>query len=176
MTSTPRQALSATLLALLPFLSPAVSAAELRVALLFTDGPSLEQTARCLAVLEREKVHATFASVGRRIDAHPELTRATHAAGHEVVNHSYTRAHFRDLSIDAIEREVRMTSEKIEEVTGHPPRWFWVPFSEWDDRIAAAVNVTDLDHFPLDRHYIVPTDDWNPSLDAAAIRRRATLG
>lgn len=177
MTFALRGALTAALLAIpsgFTFAANAPTAS--RVALLFTDGPAPGQTEKCLEILAQENIRATFASVGTRIVAHPALTSTVHAAGHEVVNHSYTRPHFRDLSIDVIQREVRTTSNLIQETTGQPPAWFWAPFLEMDDRITAAVAATDIAPFPIADKYVISTEDWNPALDAAAIQKRATTG
>ncbi|MFH1023603.1 MAG: polysaccharide deacetylase family protein [Planctomycetota bacterium] len=47
-----------------------------------------------LDVLAREGVHASFACIGRRVEAEPALYRRIVEGGHEVINHSY--AHGRD--------------------------------------------------------------------------------
>ena len=74
----------------------------------------------------------------------------------------------------AIEKEVRDTQSAVREATGHTPQWFWTPFGDWDDRIAAAVRTAGLEHFPVPRFNFVDTKDWDSATDAAAVRQRAT--
>ena len=150
--------------------------ARLRVALVFDDGPVVEHNAQFLALLAREKVHVTFSHVGRNVVAHPELLRAVAEAGHEIINHSYTHPHFKELTDAAIAKEVRDTQEAIRNATGHAPKWFWAPFGDWDDRIAAAVRTEGLEHYPATRFHFIDTKDWDPPTDAATLRQRATTG
>lgn len=145
-----------------------------RIAMIFDDGPVAQQSEKYLALLAREKVHVSFANVGQNVVAHPELTQAAAAAGHEIVNHSYTHAHFKQLDDAAITREVGITQAAVKKATGHTPSWYWAPFGDWDDRIAAAVRAAGLEHYPIQRLRMVSTEDWNRETSAETIRRRAT--
>ena len=147
-----------------------------RVALVFDDGPIVEQNAQFLTLLARENVHVTFSHVGRNVVAHPEMSRAVAEAGHEIINHSYTHPHFKELDDAAIGREVRDTQEAVRKATGHAPKWFWTPFGDWDDRIAAAVRAAGLEHYPALKFHFIDTKDWDPPTDAATLRQRATKG
>lgn len=147
---------------------------RLRVALVFDDGPVVEQNTQFLALLAREKVRVTFSHVGRNVVAHPELSRAVAEAGHEIINHSYTHPHFKELDDATIQREVRETQEAIRGATGRAPRWFWTPFGDWDDRIAAAVRAAGLEHYPVQKFHFIDTKDWDTVTDAATLRKRAT--
>jgi len=77
----------------------------MRVALVFDDGPVPETNGAFLELLAREGARVTFAQVGRHVAAHPGLARADLDAGHEIVNHSYTHPHFKDMTADAVGRE-----------------------------------------------------------------------
>lgn len=145
-----------------------------QVALIFDDGPVVAQTQKFVALLAQENVRVSFAYVGRNVVAHPELARAAAAAGHELINHSYTHPHFKELDDKTIEQEVRDTQAAIEKATGKTPRWFWAPFGDWDDRIAAAVRAAGLEHYPAPRFHVISTDDWNRAIPGAKIRERAT--
>lgn len=169
-----RPLLASCFFLILPFASAADPAAPRRVSLIFDDGPVPGQTEKFLALLARENVRVNFAYVGKNAAAHPELARAAAAAGHELVNHSYTHPHLKQLDDEAIRREAADTSAAIAEATGRAPRWFWAPFLEWDDRVASAVRAAGLEHFPREKMHFVSTDDWNPATNAARIRRLAT--
>ena len=154
--------------------SAAEGASRKRVAIIFDDGPTPEQNAPLLALLAQEKVRVSFANVGRNVDAHPELARAVVSAGHEIVNHSYTHPHFKELADAAITQEVRDTQEAVRKATGQTPSWFWAPFGDWDDRIAAAIRAGGLEHFPAMRFQFNDTRDWDAATTAEQFRERAT--
>ena len=57
-----------------------------------------EDTQRLIDILEEYGVKATFFVVGDWVDKYPESVKALHDAGHEIMNHSNTHAHFNSLS------------------------------------------------------------------------------
>jgi len=148
--------------------------ARLRVALVFDDGPIVEQNAPFLALLAREKVRVTFSHVGKNVVAHPELSRAVAEAGHEIINHSFTHPHLKELDDAAIQREVKDTQEAVLKATGRAPAWFWAPFLESDDRVVAAVRAAGLELYPINKFHFIITQDWDAATAAATIRKLAT--
>jgi peptidoglycan/xylan/chitin deacetylase (PgdA/CDA1 family) len=161
------------------FIPPVVACASepgppKRVAMIFDDGPIPEQMPAFLELLAKERVTVSFAHVGRNVAAHPALTQRAAKAGHEIVNHSYTHPHFKDLDDAAIGKELRDTQAAVKAATGHEPRWFWVPFGDWDDRIAAAVAAASMQHYPIQTVHFISSEDWNREIDAATILRRTT--
>lgn len=157
-------------------LGAADQAARKRVAIIIDDGPHPALSVKFHELFAREGVRVSFAHVGRNVDAHPELTRAAAAAGHEIVNHSYTHPHFKELDAAAIRQEVADTQAAVEKATGRAPVWFWSPFGDWDERIAAAVRAEGLEHFPAPRFTFLDTRDWDQATTPAQIRERATTG
>jgi len=155
--------------------SAAEKSSPLRVALVFDDGPVPAQTEKMLALLAQEKVHVSFSYKGESVDAYPGLALAALKAGHEIQNHSYTHPHLKTLDDAAILQEVTKTSAAIERATGKPPAWFWAPFLEYDDRVAAQVRKAGLTHFPYTQYHFISSDDWNvQATNAEAIRKNAT--
>ena len=146
------------------------------VAMIFDDGPSPENNTKMLEVLARAKARVSFALVGQNVNKHPDLTRAIDVAGHEIVNHSFTHPHFKELDDAAIEKEIRQTQEAIKTACGKTPKWFWAPYGDWDSRIEAAVRKGGLEHFPRGGIRFVSSDDWNQEVSASEIRKRATTG
>ncbi|HBS57749.1 MAG TPA: polysaccharide deacetylase [Firmicutes bacterium] len=63
--------------------------AEKVVYLTFDDGPDPAVTPLVLQTLQQHAVPATFFVTGTQVEAHPELLRQIHAAGHAIGNHSY---------------------------------------------------------------------------------------
>lgn len=153
-----------------------LAAAPKRVAIIIDDGPVAGQSASFHELFAREGVRVSFAHVGRNVSAHPGLTRAAAAAGHEIVNHSYTHPHFKQLDDAAIRAEVRDTQAAVRAATDRAPGWFWAPFGDWDDRIAAAVRAEGLEHFPALRFNFLDTRDWDEATTPEQIFTRATTG
>lgn len=145
-----------------------------RVALVFDDGPKPADAEPLLALLAREKVRVTFALVGDRVDENPATAKAIATAGHEIANHSQTHAHPRDLKDAALDQEVATAQKKLTAVLGHAPRWYWPPFLEIEERLHTAVARSRLAVY-LPRK-VVASMDWDTSVSAEEILRRATTG
>lgn len=62
------------------------------VALTFDDGPDPIYTPQVLELLERYNVHATFFLIGKHARQYPELVARIRANGHEIGNHTDTKA------------------------------------------------------------------------------------
>lgn len=73
------------------------------VALTFDDGPN-SNTEQLLAVLERNRVKATFFMIGENVERYPDSVRMIVGRGHEVGNHSYTHT-YRYLERPSVARE-----------------------------------------------------------------------
>ncbi|TMA26911.1 MAG: polysaccharide deacetylase family protein [Deltaproteobacteria bacterium] len=69
-----------------------------RVALSFDDGPDPAVTPYVLDALARHGARATFFSVGRLVEAWPELARRVAAEGHELGNHSWRHSRWEPFS------------------------------------------------------------------------------
>jgi len=69
-----------------------------RVALSFDDGPDPAVTPDVLDALARHGARATFFSVGRLVEAWPELARRVAAEGHELGNHSWRHSRWEPFS------------------------------------------------------------------------------
>jgi peptidoglycan/xylan/chitin deacetylase (PgdA/CDA1 family) len=146
------------------------------VAMVFDDGPIPGRTEDFLAVLAKEQVHVTFSHIGQKDADQPALAQRVVEAGHEVINHSNTHPHFKELSDDAIKAEVKTAQEHIAKATGCQAKWYWAPYGDWDDRIRDAVRAAGLEHYPVSDFKFVSTDDWDPKTTADQIRTRATTG
>jgi peptidoglycan-N-acetylglucosamine deacetylase len=63
---------------------------EMVVALTYDDGPNPPDTNELINLLNRLEIKATFFTIGKNIEAHPETVKMLVASGHEVGNHSYS--------------------------------------------------------------------------------------
>lgn len=166
----------------LAFLFLAVSAfaaetsARMRVAIVIDDGPDPAQNAAMLAVLADAGVHVTFSLEGRYVAARPDLARAVAAAGHEINNHSYTHPHMKELSDEAVAKELGDTQAAIKEVVGSAPVWFWPPFLESDARVEAQANAVGLKRYPWEKFNFIDSRDWDAASTDEIVYSRATTG
>lgn len=128
-----------------------------------------EDTQQLIDILAKYKVKATFFVVGAWVDKYPESVKALHDAGHEVMGHSNTHAHFNSLSADEIITDLDACNDKIEAVTGVRPTLFRCPYGEYDDHVINAVRSLGLEPIQWD----VDSLDWK-ELSAAEITERVT--
>jgi len=148
-------------------------AATVHVALIFDDGP-YEHVPKLLQLLEQEHIRVTFGYVAQKVVEHPATARAVVAAGHEIVNHSYSHRHPKELDDAALEHEIVGAQNVISELAGTVPRWYWLPFGEWDDRVPALANKAHIAVYVPKT--LVNSNDWKADIDANGIRHRATTG
>ena len=93
-------------------------------ALTFDDGPWPEYTRQVLAILQREKVKATFFMVGQEVSRRPEIAREVRDAGHAIGNHSWDHpSRPRDPKM-----QVERTDSAIEKAVGFRPTIFRPPY------------------------------------------------
>ena len=84
-----------------------------RIALTIDDGPSPHTSLTILRLLKQHDAKATFFLCGQRIEAHPELTRAIVANGHQVYAHGYSHVRIDTLSDTAALDEIVRTEDLI---------------------------------------------------------------
>lgn len=128
-----------------------------------------EDTQQLIDILDKYKVKATFFVVGEWVDKYPESVKALSDAGHEVMSHSNTHAHFNSLSSDEIIADLNACGDKIEGVTGTRPTLFRCPYGEYDDHVINAVRSMGIEPIQWD----VDSLDWK-DLSAADITKRVT--
>ena len=110
------------------------------VALSFDAAWGNEDTQTLIDILSRYDVHTTFFVVGDWVEKYPESVKALSEAGHEVMNHSSSHAHFSSLSTEQITADIGACNDKIAAVTGAKPTLFRCPYGEYDDHVIQAVE------------------------------------
>ena len=121
------------------------------------------------SILDRFQVKATFFVVGDWVDKYPESVKALHDAGHEVMNHSNTHAHYPQLSPQAVVDDLNACNDKIEAVTGVRPTLVRLPYGDYDDNAIRAVRSIGMEPIQWD----VDSLDWK-ELPAQEIAQRVT--
>ena len=128
-----------------------------------------EDTQRLIDILDKYDVKATFFVVGEWVDKYPESVKALHDAGHEIMNHSNTHAHYPQLSADEVVADLNACNDKIEAVTGIRPTLVRLPYGDYDDNSINAVRSIGMEPIQWD----VDSLDWK-DLSASEITQRVT--
>lgn len=116
-----------------------------------------EDTQQLIDILGKYGVRATFFVVGEWVDKYPESVKALSDAGHEVMSHSNTHAHFNSLSAQEITEDLTLCAEKIAGVTGESPTLFRCPYGEYDDHVIAAVRSMGMEPIQWDVEALAAT-------------------
>ena len=109
-----------------------------------------EDTQQLIDTLGKYNVKATFFVVGEWVDKYPESVKALSDAGHEVMCHSDSHAHFNSLSTQQIIDDLNACNDKIEAVTGVRPTLFRCPYGEYDDHVINAVRSLGIEPIQWD--------------------------
>ena len=108
------------------------------VALTFDDGPNIEYTPAVRAILDEHGVKATFFTVGKALDARPDISRALRDDGHLLGNHSYLHDEIRWL--DPRYPELERTQRAFRRDLGVCPSFFRPPHGQHTPFMARAVG------------------------------------
>jgi peptidoglycan/xylan/chitin deacetylase (PgdA/CDA1 family) len=142
------------------------------VALTFDDGPS-PWTPKILAVLAREKVHATFFDTGAHAERYPDHVRAEAAGGHVVGDHTWDHYYPRDRpwTTTYLRDQIGRTATELHQLTDRPVCLFRPPggFSTNTHTVAREYRMSVID-------WSVDPEDWKQPGHrwAAEVERIAT--
>ena len=128
-----------------------------------------EDTQQLIDTLDQYQVKATFFVVGEWVDKYPESVLALHQAGHEVMNHSNTHAHYPQLSAQEVVEDLNACNDKIQAVTGVRPTLVRFPYGDYDDNSISAARSIGMEPIQWD----VDSLDWK-DLSAGEIAKRVT--
>ena len=145
------------------------------VALTIDDGPSPTYTPQILRLLDSYGITASFSMIGRNVATYPSLAREVSAAGHFVVNHTWSHLNLPLLAPVALADQMTQASEVIQRATGHTPTMFRAPYGAWSPAVLARCRQMGLT--PLD--WSVDPRDWaRPGVNAivANIMRNTRTG
>jgi peptidoglycan/xylan/chitin deacetylase (PgdA/CDA1 family) len=143
------------------------------VALTFDDGPNAGTTLALASILEAHHVSGTFFSVGKAVDARPDITNQLIARGHLVGNHSYLHDSVRWL--DPRYPELQRAERAISARTSVCPAFFRPPHGQHTPFMAYLVHRTKMTMVTWD----VSATDWSvgdPSKIAATVLKQVRPG
>ena len=109
-----------------------------------------EDTQQLIDILGEYQIKATFFVVGDWVEKYPESVKALHEAGHEIMNHSNTHAHYNSLSSEEIIADVNACNDKIEAITGVRPTLIRCPYGEYDDHVITAIRSMGMEPIQWD--------------------------
>ncbi len=127
------------------------------VALTFDDGPNITTTVQVLNVLEKYQVPASFFLIGNNItDSSAKVVKRAYDMGCEIGNHSKTHSYMNEMTAEEIIEEVNFVSDKVEEITGEPTKFFRPPY----------IAVNDIMYDNIDMPFICGAgcNDWDDSV------------
>jgi polysaccharide deacetylase family sporulation protein PdaB len=85
-----------------------------------------------LDILDENKIKASFFLVGNWVDDNKDLVEEISKRGHDIGNHSNTHVNMKEISEKDLTKELNITSEKIEAITGEKTTMYRPPFGEFD--------------------------------------------
>jgi Predicted xylanase/chitin deacetylase len=96
------------------------------------------QTPAILDILDAYDVKTTFFLVGIWVERYPELVKEMVRRGHEIGNHSTTHPEMSKISESKIREELKVTSDRVEQLTGVRPTLFRPPYGDYNDRVVTV--------------------------------------
>lgn len=110
-------------------------------ALTFDDSPDAVNTPLILAILNREKIRATFFMIGAKLTGNEALVKEIDAAGHLIGNHSWSHSVWFDFfPAKKMQRELSRTALAVSEIIGKTPLLFRPPFGVVNPALHRAVT------------------------------------
>jgi peptidoglycan/xylan/chitin deacetylase (PgdA/CDA1 family) len=113
------------------------------VALTFDDGPS-PFTARILAILERQRVPATFFEIGRQAQLFPALVARERRDGFAIGDHTQTHPAMAALPAGAQAAQIDLGSAHIQAAGGPAPILFRPPYGSFDAATEQALRARGM--------------------------------
>ena len=146
-----------------------------KLILTFDDGPDPEYTPKILAILEKEKIPATFFVVGINAENNIPLLQRIFRDGYEIGNHTFTHSNVAKMSPERAELEMKTTRSLIECVTGHSTILFRAPYNA-DSEPQTYEEIEPLARSKKDNYIAVgesiDPNDWDPNMNADSIVNR----
>ncbi len=120
-----------------------------------------------LKTLEEKQVKATFFVLGEWCDKYPESVVEISKAGHEIGSHSNSHTSLDLLGADDIKKEVTVSMDKIQKLTGKKAELLRPPSGAYSD--AAIQIIYDMGYFPI--QWDCDSIDWKGLTEDEIISR-----
>ena len=80
-----------------------------------------------LELLKKFNIKATFFVLGKVAEKYPEIIKKISSEGHEIASHGYSHRTLNSLDQEEFEKEIRLSVELLEKITGKKPIGFRAP-------------------------------------------------
>lgn len=142
-----------------------------KIAISFDAAWGDDHTGAILDILDQYQVKTTFFLVDFWVEKFPDDVKEIVARGHEVGNHSATHPDMTGLSAEQIQKELQITADRIESLTGVKPTLFRSPFGAYNNRL---IEVSRENGYHVIQ-WSVDSLDWK-DITAEQIVERVTSG
>lgn len=140
------------------------------LALTFDDGPGI-YTNQLLDILASQQVRVTFFTLGKNVQARPDVVKRAASLGHQIGNHSWNHPQLNRLGADQIAAELQSTNDAIFQATGARPNLGRPPYGAAN----ALVYQEFAQHGLAAIHWSVDTRDW-ADRNSTVVCNRAVAG
>lgn len=112
-----------------------VETEEKKIAFTMNCAWSADDIDSILETLKNNDVKITFFMVGNWVDKYPEAVKKIYEAGHEIGSHSNTHPHVNTLSAEKNLEEIKLSVNKIKNITGIETNLYRAPYGEYNDTV-----------------------------------------
>ena len=144
---------------------------EKKVASSFDCAWGTEYTDKILSALKNSDVRATWFMVEFWTAKYPEFVKKIDAAGHSIGTHSSTHSYMSKQNAEEIKKELTVSSQAIESITGKKVELFRPPYGDYDDELIKTAG--ELGYYTI--QWDVDSLDWK-DLSASDIAMRVING
>lgn len=144
-----------------------VETEEKKISISFDCAWGTDYTDKLLEIMKEEDVKCTFFAVEFWTVKYPNYVKKISDYGHEMGTHSATHPYMSKLEKAAIVKELKTSSEAIENITGKKVEVFRPPYGDYDDLLIETASALGLYTIQWD----VDSLDWK-DLSAAEITKR----
>ena len=142
------------------------------IAVTFDASWGADYTPKLLDILDEYNAKCTFFLVGIWVDKYPEMVKAIVERGHEIGNHSATHPHMSQISEAKNLEELRIMSDKVENLTGVRPTLFRPPYGDYNNKVIRTARGAGYEAV----QWSVDSLDWKNISPQDMIRRAGKVG
>lgn len=148
-----------------------VETEEKKIAISFDCAWGTEYTDKILSALKASDVRATWFMVEFWTTKYPEFVKKIDEAGHSIGTHSSTHSYMSKQNAEEIKKELTVSSQAIEDITGKKVELFRPPYGDYDDELIKTASA--LGYYTI--QWDVDSLDWK-DLSASDIAMRVING
>ena len=138
-----------------------------KIAITFDDGPDAVFTPALLDGLKQRNVKASFFVIGQEAEKYPELIQRMKEEGHLIGNHTYHHVELTRVDAQTEQKEIEMTNEVLEQITGERPVFLRPPYGSWREEI-----LQDMEMLPV--KWNIDPLDWCTKSTGDIVRKVVT--